>query len=118
MHTSLLSAYIRASARISILLAGIEKCPQAFGLSLETQRRLLLREASDRLRSLKSSQGVHRPLEVEERPSEDELRELFESRPMRAVAFAHDDLSAFVDLEGVTHAYSFDAAMEGPLINQ
>ncbi|KAL8436388.1 hypothetical protein ACSSS7_001788 [Eimeria intestinalis] len=98
---------------------------QAFGLSLETQRLLLLRDTSDRLRSLRvlvdpregcsgdataaADAGVPTPSQT--------VRELFDARPRRAVAFAHDDLSAFADLEGVTHAYSFDAAMEGPLIN-
>ncbi|CDJ50107.1 hypothetical protein, conserved [Eimeria brunetti] len=108
---------------------GIEKCPQAFGLSLETQRCLLLREASARLRHRDRDQGVTATAaasaEVEKGVAETEtksilnkdIHELFQTRPMRAVAFAHDDLSAFLDLEGVTHAYSFDAAMEGPLIN-
>ncbi|XP_026193460.1 uncharacterized protein LOC34619749 [Cyclospora cayetanensis] len=96
---------------------GIEKCPQAFGLSLETQRRLLLREASERLRSRGTHIDSSNPLEEATRISNDDIMELFEARPKRAVAFSHDDLSAFVDLEGVTHGYSFDAAMEGPLIN-
>ncbi|OEH75872.1 hypothetical protein cyc_02984 [Cyclospora cayetanensis] len=96
---------------------GIEKCPQAFGLSLETQRRLLLREASERLRSRGTHIDSSNPLEEATRLSNDDVMELFEARPKRAVAFSHDDLSAFVDLEGVTHGYSFDAAMEGPLIN-
>ncbi|CDJ32981.1 uncharacterized protein EMH_0049910 [Eimeria mitis] len=108
---------------------GIEKCPQAFGLSLETQRCLLLREASARLRDrdrdplvaakAETSAGLEKPVADTETKSvlNKDIQELFEARPMRAVAFAHDDLSAFLDLEGVTHAYSFDAAMEGPLIN-
>ncbi|KAL8455919.1 hypothetical protein Emag_000293 [Eimeria magna] len=107
-------------------MSGIEKCPQAFGLSLETQRLLLLRETSDRLRSFRvptdsnegSSGGLTSPAEAGDPIPLETVRELFGARPRRAVAFAHDDLSAFADLEGVTHAYSFDAAMEGPLINQ
>lgn len=112
-----------------VVFAGIEKCPQAFGLSLETHRCLLLREASARLRNRDLDPGVMASVAmsvgVQETDAETEaktgldrdIQELFQARPMRAVAFAHDDLSAFLDLEGVTHAYSFDAAMEGPLIN-
>ncbi|KAL8452268.1 hypothetical protein Emed_001429 [Eimeria media] len=98
---------------------------QAFGLSLETQRLLLLRETSDKLRSLRvpvdsneeSSEGQASSADAKDPIPLETVRELFGARPRRAVAFAHDDLSAFADLEGVTHAYSFDAAMEGPLIN-
>ncbi|KAL8429365.1 hypothetical protein Efla_001203 [Eimeria flavescens] len=106
---------------------GIEKCPQAFGLSLETQRLLLLRETAERLRCRGSppadlgeggAGGPSPPCSITGGgASQEELKELFSSRPRRAIAFAHDDLSAFADLDGVTHAYSFDAAMEGPLIN-
>ncbi|CDI87490.1 hypothetical protein, conserved [Eimeria praecox] len=108
---------------------GIEKCPQAFGLSLETQRCLLLREASAQLRDRDRDPGVTAEAATSSGMEKTEaeagtnsvlnkdIQELFQTRPMRAVAFAHDDLSAFLDLEGVTHAYSFDAAMEGPLIN-
>ncbi|KAL8275556.1 hypothetical protein Esti_000507 [Eimeria stiedai] len=79
----------------------------------------------DRLRSLHvpsdsnegSSEGPTSPAEAGDWIPAETMRELFDARPRRAVAFAHDDLSAFADLEGVTHAYSFDAAMEGPLIN-
>lgn len=101
-----------------LFCAGIEKCPQAFSLSLETQRTLLLRESSQRLRPSEASQSPESCLQSDEGLTQEELKVLFECRPQRAVAFAHDDLSAFVDLEGVTHGYSFDAAMEGPLINQ
>ena len=100
-----------------MVYSGIEKCPQAFGLSLETHRCILLREAFEYLRSKEGLAGTPCSSEEKKEVSKGELRELFETRPKRAVAFSHDDLSAFVDLEGVTHAYSFDAAMEGPLIN-
>lgn len=134
---------------------GIEKCPQAFGLSLETQRCLLLREASETLRarrlqgvaSLPSASGdsaerkrgflaeknerdcdsngkasqEESHLDVRSTARDDvtdeEVRELFEARSSRTLAFALEDISALPDLEGVTHVYSFDAAMEGPLIN-
>ncbi|PHJ25338.1 hypothetical protein CSUI_000797 [Cystoisospora suis] len=42
---------------------------------------------------------------------------VFTRVPQRRICFTQEDLSSFLHLEGVTHVYSFDAAMEGPLIN-
>lgn len=85
--------------------SGIEKCSQAFSLSLDTQRRVLIQEAADLFKKEKIKDATLGASLLQK------------NRPARRVCFLNEDLSAFSSLQGVTHLYSFDAAMEGPLIN-
>ncbi|KAF8819482.1 hypothetical protein IE077_000957 [Cardiosporidium cionae] len=75
---------------------GIEKCEQAFTNCLTVVKTLLERE-SEAFKTNSMDEHCH--------------------YPARGIAFANEDLSAFDHFEGVTHFYSFDAAMEGALIN-
>ncbi|KAF8819495.1 hypothetical protein IE077_000049 [Cardiosporidium cionae] len=75
---------------------GIEKCEQAFTNCLTVVKTLLERE----LEAFKTN-----------------TMDKNHNFPKRGIAFANEDLSSYDHFEGVTHFYSFDAAMEGALIN-
>ncbi|PFH33784.1 hypothetical protein BESB_080000 [Besnoitia besnoiti] len=123
---------------------GIEKCPQAYSLSLETHRTVLRREMnqsesipppsvlpsvlsppqSDHCGRDSSSAGSCTGVVQGASPNRGEPSGSLCGGgrpggrvPRRRMCFQQEDLSAFYHLEGVTHVYSFDAAMEGPLIN-
>ncbi|EPT32038.1 hypothetical protein TGME49_222030 [Toxoplasma gondii ME49] len=123
---------------------GIEKCPQAYSLSLETHWTVLRREmmqaeliappprfpsvlcASQRCAS--EADGAHTADDSGEATAQKQASRWTSGAlcgrgrpggrvPERRLCFTQEDLSAFYHLEGVTHVYSFDAAMEGALIN-
>ncbi|CBZ50067.1 conserved hypothetical protein [Neospora caninum Liverpool] len=126
---------------------GIEKCPQAYSLSLETHWTVLRREMTQAelippppcLPSVLSAPqrcgtdassgksaytaGAAAEATLQSPQARHPSGALCGGGrpggrvPQRRLCFTQEDLSAFYHLEGVTHVYSFDAAMEGPLIN-